>query len=127
MKKITALAGFFVLTSTAQSFAQVTQNTFLNSPQHYSRICDTDLKPSFLQWRTSQMQNSLTRKEAANFQSRYILRSKQDSAFHFAWWPQALQLNRRLSKTTDWTKTNPTDYPLAGLASDVYKWFGIRR
>lgn len=126
MKKITALAGFFVLTSTTQSFAQVIQKASLNSVQHYSRICDTDVKSSFLQWRASQMQNAATQKQAADFQSYSMLRSRQDSAFHFTWWPQALQLNRRLSKATDWTKTNPTDYPLAGLASDVYKWFGIR-
>lgn len=72
------------------------------------------------------MQHTASQKQAADFQSYYILRSRQDSAFHFTWWPQALQLNRRLIKVTDWTKTNAMDYPLAGLAPDVYKWFGIR-
>lgn len=94
MKKTFLLAGFFILTSTSQSFAKPTQQDTLPNPalQHY-KLCDKDLKLSFLEWRKLQMQNSSGNEIAIDSRSSLLLSSNYNAPINLNWWPQAVRLN----------------------------------
>ena len=94
MKKTFLLAGFFILTSTSQSFAKNTKQDTLPNPalQHY-KLGDKDLKLSFLEWRTLQMQNFSGNKIAIDSRSSLLLSSNYNAPITLNWWPQAVRLN----------------------------------
>lgn len=125
MKKIFLLAGFFVLTSTSPSFAELTQqDTLPGIRQQYCKLCNTNLRSAFFHWMQIQNGNVLANIISIDLRSQVLARS-YDSSFQLNWWPQAIQLNNKLIKTMEQNKR--LAYPSPDLANDIYKLFGIHR
>lgn len=130
MKKTFLLAGFFILTSTSQSFAKLTQQDTLPTTQNNYKLCNMDLRLNFVHWIQSQAGDSIFHMTRVDLRPQTLAQRDYNSTFHFNWWPQAIQLNNNLIKISNLNKTstlNNKDYPLTGLAPDIYKWLGLHK
>lgn len=115
MKKIFLVAGFFILTSSSESFAKATQIDTLPNNKTFPccKLSDTDLRLSFLQWRNMQMGNVFVNRTTIDLRSHPYLQPGHSSEFHLTWWPQVIQLNSNRSLLPD--------LRLADIALELYR------
>jgi hypothetical protein len=112
MKKTFLLAGFFILSSSLQSFASNSQTDTLPAKPEFPSYKTTNInhRLSFYRWRNSDYAATQTIPANISLSSDFSLVPAYSPRVFISWWPQVTELN---------SKRNIGIYALTGFAQGV--------